>query len=124
MKTYNIDWTTKTITVSKAFLTKAGVMGTKEFDLMMKLNELDMEIVITSGNRKSIHRPTYKSILAYISRCVDGERYLAEFETVRAASLKEANPYLFVMDWYNRTFSNHSGIPEMDEENRIINFAA
>ena len=124
-KNYHIDFTTNTITVTKAFKKKADQLGTPEFKIMMELRALGMEIVEKAAPKRknTVHRATYKQMKTYISCITDADRYLAEFEVVRLASLKDANPYETVRTWFESTFPNHAGKKEMDEEGKIINFA-
>ena len=125
IKTYHIDFAANTITVTKAFMKKADQLGTPEFKTMMELRALGMEIVKQAApkSKNTVHRATYKQMRTYISCIADADRYLAEFEVVRLASLKDANPYLTVRNWFETTFPNHAGKKEMDEDGKIINFA-
>lgn len=126
MKNFKIDFAANTVTVTKSFLRTAETdISSTEFDTLMKFREMGLTIIEKPApRRKSNHRATYKQMLAYISCVTDAARYLAEFETVRLASLEKPNPYQYVRDWYDRTFPNRNDIPEMDENGRIINFAA
>ena len=123
-KNYKINFSAKTVTVSKAFMTKATTdMESVEFKQMQQFISMGFEVLENKISRKNKHCPTYKQITAYISRVIDSDNYLKEFESVRIASLKEANPYQYVMNWFEETFPNHKAIPVMDENNKIINFA-
>ena len=126
MKTFKIDFAANTVTVAKTFLRTAQTdINSKEFETMMQFREMGLTIIEKAvPRRRNSHKATYKQMLAYISCVTDAARYLAEFETVRLASLEKPNPYQYVRDWYNRTFPNRNDIPEMDENGRIINFAA
>ena len=125
-QTYKINFTANTVTVTKTFLRIAQTdITSPEFKTLTQLREMGLTIVEKPApRRKNVHRATYKQMLAYISCVTDAARYLAEFETVRLASLEKPNPYQYVRDWYDRTFPNRNDIPEMDENGKIINFTA
>lgn len=125
MKNYKIDFAANTVTVTKTFLRTAQTdITSPEFKTLTQLRKMGLTIVEKpTPRRKSAHRATYAQMKLYISCVTDATRYLAEFETVRLASLEKPNPYQYVCEWYDRTFPNRHDIPEMDENGRIINFA-
>ena len=123
-KHYEIKWETRKVIVTRAFVEKASQLGTDEFKTMMELQQLGMDIVVKGApKRKGVHRATYNQMRAYISCLEDADRYLAEFEQTRIASLEKPNPYLHVVEWYEKTFPNHNAKPEYDENHYIINYA-
>ena len=124
IKDYEINFTTNTITVSRRFSRKACKLDSAEFKIMMQLRELNMEIVEqVERPRRSVHRATYNQMRAYLSCLEEAERWLKEFEVVRMASKEKANPYQHVCEWYEKNFPNHRGLPELDENGKIINYA-
>ncbi len=124
IKDYEIKFATNTIVVSKKFSRNASKIGTDEFKTMMQLRELNMEIVEqVERPRRSVHRATYNQMRAYLSCLEEAERWLKEFEVVRMASKEKANPYQHVCEWYEKNFPNHRGLPELDENGKIINYA-
>ena len=124
-KSYKIDFANNTVTVTKAFLTAAETnINSTEFQNYQQFKQMGLTVITKSVKRKNApHRATYRQMIAYITCLPDAARYLTEFDTVRQASLKEANPYQYVCEWYDRTFPNRHAIPEMDECGKIINFA-
>ena len=54
-------------------------------------------------------------MLAYISCVTDAARYLAEFETVRLASLEKPNPYQYVRDWFLKKYPDVRPAAEAQE---------
>ena len=126
MTNYKINFAANTVTVTKTFIKTAETdITSAEFKALMQFREMGLTVAIkTAPRRKNTHRATYKQMLSYISCVTDASRYLAEFEVVRAASLEKPSPYQYVCDWFERTFPNHNDVPEMDENGRIINFAA
>lgn len=115
IKGYKIDFKTNTITVTKAFMKKAEQLNAPEFKTMMELRALGMEIVEKAAPKRknTVHRATYKQMKTFISCITDADRYMAEFEVVRLASLKDANPYETVRNWFETTFPNHAGNKEI-----------
>ncbi len=124
IKDYEIRFATNTIIVSRKFSRNACKLDSPEFKIMMQLKELNMEIVEqTEAKRKPVHRATYKQMRAYLSCLEEADRWLKEFEVVRVASKEKANPYQHVCEWYEKNFPNHRGLPELDENGKIINYA-
>ena len=125
-KNYKIDFAANTVTVTKTFLRTAETdINSPEFKTLTQLREMGLTIVEKAApRRKNAHHATYAQMKLYISCVTDAARYLAEFEVVRLASLEKPNPYQYVREWYDRTFPNRNDVPELDDNGKIINFAA
>ena len=125
-KNYKINFAANTVTVTKTFLRTAQTdISSIEFKTLAQLREMGLTVIERPApRRRNSHRASYKQMLTYISCVTDAARYLAEFETVRLASLEKPNPYQYVCEWYDRTFPNRNDLPEFDDEGKIINFAA
>ena len=115
---YEINFATNTITVSRRFLRAANQMGTDEFNTMSKLRELNMPIAVRSVSRsrsRGAKQWSYAQIERFLLQVADSERYLADFRTMR-----KAFPYPQVWAWFRSTFPNYAAVPELDEAHRIV----
>ena len=109
MKNYNIDFAKNTITVSEAFMKKAGQLGTTEFTQMMELRKLGMEIVEkeTKRHKKPTFQLTYKKMEVFVRCSDDAEALMAEFEHVKEEAKSQHNPCLYVQNWFKQQFPNY-----------------
>ena len=99
---YEINFATNTITVTKAFLEGASQIGTKDYELMMKLRELDMRIV-----EQVVRHPNRKAswTIAKMDRYV--EKFGNADTKTKYAELKTSKPYPSVWSWFVATFPEY-----------------
>lgn len=109
MKNYNIDFAKNTITVSEAFMKKAGQLGTTEFTQMMELRKLGMRIEVQKAKRhkKPTFQLTYKKMEVFVRCSDDAEALMAEFEHVKEEAKSQHNPCLYVQNWFKQQFPNY-----------------
>lgn len=123
-KGYTIDFTTNTVTITKGFAQKASTVGSDEFNTLMKLRELGLNIVNAAPKTKSRRRNgalTYSMMRLHMSHLADSEAYLDEFDAVREESKSHSNPYNYVRRWFENRFPNYNSIPHFDENLKIVN---
>ena len=118
---YQIDFTTNTVTVTNKFLTAAGQIGTKEFETMCKLRELNLTIVTKDPVKKKNTALTYSKMQKYISCLDEADKYQAMFEAIHVESMSMPAPYHYVVAWFHQTFPKYGKLPEHDVEMRIVN---
>ncbi len=99
---YDINFVTKTITVSKHFREKASQLDSVEFKTMKKFLGLNMTIVEREIKRKphKVHRWSYEEMENYIRQVENGDEWLADFE-----ALKKAVKYGVVWSWFKNNFN-------------------
>ena len=112
---YEINFTTNTIIVTKAFLQAASQTEAPEFKTMMKLRELQMPITVREIRRESEHRLSYKQMENYIQCVESSDIYLARYERT-----KQAQGYRGTWKWFKKCFPNYKDLPEFNDENKII----
>lgn len=112
---YEINFASNTIIVTRAFLQAASQTDTPEFNQMMKLRALNMPITVREVRRKSEHRWSYEQMENYIDCVENSEKYYADYLAVR-----KAQKYLTTWSWFKKTFPNYTGLPELNDEHRII----
>ena len=122
-KNYEINFTTKTITITKSFSEKAQDFGSEEFKLYKQFqSELpDFSIVIpTPKARKKNGKITYDKMVKYITCQIDSTILLKRFTEIRELSKATSAPYNFVYKWFIATFPTYDKLPEFDEKGNII----
>ena len=119
-KGYVIDYTTKTVTVTKKFMEEAGIIGTKAFEERKVLDEMGMVFQIREVKAHKSNKITYKQMMEYITRVENSAHYLTLFEAVRGEAKSKNNPYLRVLEWFNKTFPRFYEMPEFNSNNEII----
>lgn len=122
---YKIDFASKTISVTKAFMKQAETYDTEAYKKLLTLKkELpDMRIVAPKTNRKGKKRDnlTYANMITFIKCQNNAEILLKEFEKVKElASGQGGNAYQNVKRWFLATFPNYKDIPSFDEAGNLI----
>lgn len=99
---YEINFVTKTITVTKQFREEASQIGTEAFKTMKDLLALDMTIVEREIKRKSPKVPkwSYKEMRNYLEQVEDSDSWIADFE-----ALQKAVNHGVVWSWFKSNFN-------------------
>ncbi len=97
---YFIDFTKNEIVVTKKFRDAAGVRDSQEFETMMELRKLGMEIRLqkSPARKKAASQITYKKMIKHINCLADADYYMAEFEKTRELSKGELIPIVLCSD--------------------------
>lgn len=119
-KGYVIDWTAKTVTVTKKFMEEAGTIGTAAFEQRKVLDEMGLVFQIREVKARKNDKITYKQMMEYITRVENSAHYLARFEAVRGEAKSKNNSYLRVLEWFKETFPRFYETPEFNSNNEII----
>lgn len=144
MENYKIDFTTKTITITKAFADKAEDPANEEYELLKKfLNDFpDLKILrkthktpkkyTTMSGEKTKCNPyknlTYKNMERFIKALPNGEskdKILEAYEYLRdIAGLIQTSAYKSVSDWFLTQFSEYRKNPlfYLTNEIKVIDF--
>ncbi|NBH62708.1 hypothetical protein D1155_13730 [Anaerotruncus sp. 80] len=122
-KNYKINFTAKTITISKNFCKLAQNPANEEYNLLVKIREdfKDFRIITeTTRTRKKNKQITYDKMVKYISCQPDSTILLKRFAEVRELSKGTSSPYAFVKNWFNATFPAYEELPQFDEKGNLI----
>lgn len=123
MRTYHIDFTTKTITITKAFAQEAQNPNSNEYAALIRFRSdfPDFRIIEqkSKAKRKS-SRVTYDKMVKYISCQKDSTVLLKRFAEIRELSKGEPSPYNFVYKWFNETFPTYGHMPQFDKDGNIV----
>ena len=116
-RNYEIDYTTNTITLTKKFAKAAGIVGSVAYNEMKELRTMGMTIQVRHTGesvKKAQKKWTYTQMERYIRNVENCEGYLADFITVR-----EAENYMAVWNWFKATFPNYKSLPEFNSDHKI-----
>ena len=122
MNAYSIDFTRRTVTISKAFADKAAEYNSFEYKMLTDLQAQGFTVVrrthASPKNRKPM--PTYAQMERYISCLAEAETYRKLYDAVYEEAQSHNNAIAKVRKWFNATFPNYGKLPEFDENNRIL----
>ncbi len=105
--TFNADYTVAT--VSKSFMKKAHIYGTKEFDELRKVLADFPEISIKereikkNPDKESYKNLTYDNMIAYMKELDNADKLVNEFNRQKRMAVIAKNPYRFVLNWFKST---------------------
>ncbi len=102
--TFNADYTVAT--VSKSFMKKAHIYGTKEFDELRKVLADFPEISIKereikkNPDKESYKNLTYDNMIAYMKELDNADKLVNEFNRQKRMAVIAKNPYRYVLNWF------------------------
>ncbi len=102
--TFNADYTVAT--VSKSFMKKAHIYGTKEFDELRKVLADFPQISIKereikkNPDKESYKNLTYENMIAYMKELDNADLLINEFNRQKRMAVIAKNPYRFVLNWF------------------------
>lgn len=104
---------------TKAFLKKASIYGTREYELLKKfLLENEGFTVEAKTRRKAIcktRNATYARMREYIETLPNSMEGLMKFNEIHSLSRIQPNPYKFVLAWFDATYPNARSTFEAEE---------
>ena len=118
---YEINFVTKTITVTKQFREDASQIGTDAFVQMQELLKLDMPIVEREIHRKpKVAKWTFARMERYLLNVEDSEKWTADY-----TALKNSASHAEVWGWFRGNFIqvNSKGkriLPKLNENHQYI----
>ena len=108
--------------VTKAFAKKAVIFGTEEYKLWKAYRQDFPEAqMVTKTIKKKANKKVetrnmkYTNMAAYIRTFDDAEILMAEFERTVQQSKVQANPYRFVLAWFQQKFAGYDSYKEYFE---------
>lgn len=122
-KNYEINFTAKTITITKTFSELAQDPEKSEYELMIKFRTDFPDFTIkapVSKPRKKNSKITYDKMIKYITCQMDSTVLMKRFTEVRELSKATSAPYNFVYKWFMATFPTYNELPKFDARGNII----
>ena len=122
MKGYKIDFTTNSVTITKAFADSANEMKGESYE---KLQELRAQGFIIKARthaspKTKLPHPSVKQMRHYVSLVENSEEYMTAFEKVCEEATTHGREYPRIRKWFLNTFPNYCMAPELNENNRVI----
>lgn len=117
MKDYKMNFTAKTLTITKAFAEEALIAGSEASKIIANCHAVcpNLRIVYRTHKPSKTSNPakgmTYQNMERYISAFADGADALAEFEKIKEFSLTQSNSYKYVYEWFVGRFPNFKELP-------------
>ena len=123
-QTYAIDHFTKTVVVTPGFLKRASQFG-DEYDLLQRFEAegLSVRIKHRVRRKKESSKPvllSYREMQTYISMLDDASEMLTLFETLKESAKARPDRLSHVNQWFRKEFPQYDGIPEFDDEGKIV----
>ena len=118
MKNYTMNFSTKTLTMSKAFATNAMIPNSEESLLLLHLQSICPNLRLAYKSQKNtVKNPrkglTFEKMEKYIRLHDNANELLVTFSTVKALGDAMPNKYEYVYKWFISQFPNYKEIPEL-----------
>ena len=121
---YSFNFTNRTITLSRSFLTALNRDDDEAHKTVMRLQANYPHLAITNkpvGKRTNKSQIKYRKMINFIECLQERDYYMEMFAAIRKASKGNPSPYNYVRDWFFQTFAvYHDRFPEFDEEWKIV----
>ena len=125
-KQYVIDLVNEMVCVDKEFVSKAGRLGTPEFETFMELKRtlpgFAFEVKNLNVSNKNVYSDlTYEVMEAFINFYEPSENraaVLAVFRSIRAESVFKKAPYSFVKSWFLSKYKTEYNKSSFAEERK------
>lgn len=122
MNAYSIDFTRRTVTISKAFADKAAEYNSFEYKMLTDLQAQGFTVVrrthASPKNRKPM--PTYAQMEHYLSMVENSDFYTEQYKLICEEAKSHNNSIAKVRKWFNATFPNYSKLPEFNNDNKVL----
>lgn len=108
-----------TLTLSESFAKKASRPNTPEYRMLLQYRTDCPGLVILKKEKNSKNKPdslTFSKMEHLISLCEDSAERMKKYQTVRALSQIQANPYQFVKRWFDENYANWKSV-DLNEQN-------
>ena len=118
MEKYKMNFSTKTLTITRAFATKATRPNSEEANLIMNMRRLvpDLRIAYKTHVAEKPHPYkglSYDKMKEYIRYCQNSNELMATFNRVKDISKSQNNPHNYVCRWFLAQFRDYREIPTL-----------
>ena len=122
MKGYKIDFTTNSVTITKAFADKANEMQGEAYE---KLQELRAQGFIIKARthaspKTKLPHPSVEQMRNYIGMVENSEVYMEMFKEVCKEAATHGREYPRIRKWFLDNFPSYRMALELNENNKVI----
>ena len=102
------------VQVTKAFAKAASYYGTPEFEVWQDVKKrfpmakMVFKMIKRNPDKRTNRNMTYANMAAYIRERKDAAVMMAEFQKRIRMSKVQANPYRYVLAWFEQTFVDYT----------------
>ena len=103
-----------TVQVTKAFAKAAGYYGTPEFEMWQEIKKrfpqarMVFKSIKRNPDKRTNRNMSYENMAAYIREQTEAKVLMAEFQKRVQMSKVQANPYRYVLAWFEKTFADYT----------------
>ena len=118
MEKYKMNFSTKTLTITRAFATKATKPNSEEANLILNMRALVPDLKIAYKTHK-VEKPhpfkglSYDKMKEYIRYCQNSNELMATYNRVKDISKSQNNPHNYVCRWFLAQFPDFREIPTL-----------
>ena len=118
---YNYNALNNTLTISASFAKKASLIGSNEYNTMLKLRRdfPDLKIV-QEAKREGKKSITFTDMERFIDMHRNATELKKLFEQVKKLSRIQPMPYGYVKTWFENRFPYYSEQPTFDADGYVI----
>ena len=122
-KTYSFDAITNTLTATAIFLRKASIFNSVEYNIVkgIRADYPSVTIVKAESKKSKTHRISLTEIKNFVELWdkQNGTTFKAKYDLVKQMAKIQANPYKYIVAWFETTFPNWKQIAIIDDEGKI-----
>ena len=122
-KNYKINFTTNTVTITKAFEKAAQEYGSDAYNKLLAFKAAGFSIV-RPAHVKHKARPSFEQMRHYLTHCEDSEALIGEYDRIVDLYKDAKGGYSKVYAWFHAECPNYGNRPEWNGEGKVIRMPA
>ena len=119
---YRINYTTNTVTITKAFEKAAQEYGSDAYNMLLEFKRAGFAIV-RPAQIKHKSRPSYENMRHYITRCEDNEILLRDYDLIVDLYKDVKGGYSKIYSWFRKECPYYGMRPEFNHDGKVIRMA-
>ena len=121
MNGYCFDAAACSLTISPSFAKKASVIGSPEYDIIVKARKENPGLKIIVADKKAGKaKITFAQMEAFISLHKNSKELMKQYNGMRILAKIQPSPYSFMKNWFDKVYPYFSTTPEIDLDGHIV----